>query len=78
VKGDGFPMGDEYILRRSLVIAEALCLIVTAQVVRALRQKHASGARTGALPDVMLAQVEQDVTLYSKWIGTLDGFVNVD
>jgi RND family efflux transporter MFP subunit len=66
-------------LRRNLIIAGALCLIVIALIVVALRPKHASGAGTGAPPDVMVAQVEQkDVDLYTEWIGTLDGFVNAD
>jgi RND family efflux transporter MFP subunit len=66
-------------LRRNLIIAGVLCLIVIALIVVALRPKHASGAGTGAPPDVIVAQVEQkDVDLYTEWIGTLDGFVNAD
>src|ERR1700675_2581628 len=66
-------------LRRNLVIAGVLCLIVIALIVGALRPKHASGAGTGAPPDVMVAQVEQkDVPIYSDWIGTLDGLTNAD
>jgi RND family efflux transporter MFP subunit len=66
-------------LRRNLAIAAVLCLVVIALIVGALRPKHASGAGTGAPPDVMVAQVEQrDVPIYGEWIGTLDGFVNAD
>ncbi len=54
-------------------------MIVIALIVGALRPKHASGAGTGASPDVMVAHVEQkDVALYGEWIGTWEGFVNAD
>jgi membrane fusion protein (multidrug efflux system) len=54
-------------------------LIVLAVVVGALRPKHTSGAVTAALPEVMVAQVEQkDVDLYTEWIGTLAGEVNAN
>jgi RND family efflux transporter MFP subunit len=54
-------------------------LIVLAVVVAALRPKHASGAGAAALPEVMVAQVEQkDVDLYTEWIGTLAGEVNAN
>jgi RND family efflux transporter MFP subunit len=67
------------LLGRNLVFAGAVCLIVVALTVGALRPKHASGARTGAPPDVMVAQVEQqDVPLYGDWIGTLAGQVNAN
>src|SRR4029077_2286949 len=67
------------LLRRKLVIAGSLCLIVIALIVGALRAKHASGAEREAPPDVMVAQVEQkDVPIYGEWIGTLDGYVNAD
>jgi RND family efflux transporter MFP subunit len=56
-----------------------LGLIVLAVVVAALRPKHASGAGAAALPEVMVAQVEQkDVDLYTEWIGTLAGEVNAN
>ena len=52
------------LLRHSLVVGGALCLIVIALIVGALRPKHASGAGTAAPPEVMVAQVEQkDVPL---------------
>ena len=54
-------------------------MIVVAVVVGALRPKHASGAGTAALPEVMVAQVEQkDVDLYTEWVGTLAGEVNAN
>ena len=66
-------------LRRNLAIAGVLCLIVIALIVVALRPKHASGAGTGAPPDVMVAQVEQqDVPIYGEWVGTLDGLTNAN
>jgi len=65
------------IARRYLWIGGAFCLTVIALIVGVLRPKHASGAGTGAPTDVMVAPVQQkDVTLYSEWIGTLDGFEN--
>jgi membrane fusion protein (multidrug efflux system) len=65
--------------KRTLVIGGVLGLIVIAVVFAVMRPKHASGAATAALPDVMVAEVEQkDVALYSEWIGTLDGFENAD
>src|ERR1700733_8766810 len=67
------------LLRHSFVIAGAVGLIVVAVVVGALRPKHASGAGTAALPEVMVAQVEQkDVDLYTEWVGTLAGEVNAN
>ena len=54
-------------------------MIVLAVVVAALRPKHASGAGAAALPEVMVAQVEEkDVDLYTEWIGTLAGEVNAN
>jgi multidrug efflux pump subunit AcrA (membrane-fusion protein) len=67
------------IARRHLWIGGAFCLAVIALIVGVLRPKHSSGAGTEAPPDVMVAPVQQkDVTLYSEWIGTLDGFENAD
>jgi RND family efflux transporter MFP subunit len=67
------------LLRHSLVVGGVVGLIVIALIVGALRPKHASGAGAGALPVVMVAQVEQrDVDLYSEWIGTLAGEVNAN
>jgi RND family efflux transporter MFP subunit len=67
------------LLRHSLVVGGVVGLIVIALIVGALRPKHASGAGAAALPEVMVAQVEQkDVDLYSEWIGTLAGEVNAN
>ncbi len=65
-------------LRRNLAIG-AVCVIVIALIVGVLRPKHASGAGTGAPPDVLVAQVEQkDIPIYGEWIGTLAGQVNAN
>src|SRR5712664_347833 len=67
------------LLRHSFVVGGVVGLIVVALIVGALRPKHASGAGAAALPEVMVAQVEQkDVDLYSEWIGTLAGEVNAN
>src|SRR5260370_29934721 len=61
-----------------LWIGGALCLVVIALIVGAMRLKHVSAVQPG-LPDVEVVQVEQkDVPIYSEWIGTLDGFTNAD
>src|SRR5271170_7719503 len=66
-------------MKRNLVIAGVLGVIVVALIVGALRPKHASGAGTGAPLEVLVAQVEQkDVPIYGEWIGTFDGLVNAD
>jgi RND family efflux transporter MFP subunit len=66
-------------LKPKFVIAGVVCLVVIALIVGALRPKQASGAGTGAPPDVMVAQVEQrDVPIYREWIGTLEGYINAD
>src|SRR3984957_464625 len=63
--------------RRILIIAGSVCLLIVALIVgRLTLSKRASGAVAGPPPNVTVAQVEQkDVSLYSEWIGTLDGFV---
>jgi RND family efflux transporter MFP subunit len=67
------------LFRHSLVVGGVVGLIVVALILGALRPKHASGAGTAALPEVMVAEVEQkDVDLYSEWIGTLAGEVNAN
>jgi hypothetical protein len=44
-----------------------------------LRQKYAPGAGTGALPDVIVAQLEQkDVPIYGEWICTWDVLAHAD
>jgi len=67
------------VLKRKVVIAGALCLIVLGLIVGTMRPKHVSGAQPGASPDVEVVQVEQkDVPILGEWIGTLDGLVNAD
>ncbi len=57
----------------------AVCLVVIALIVAAMRPKHVSGAQSGAPLDVQVVQVEQkDVPIYGEWIGTLDGLVDAD
>ena len=66
-------------LRRNLAFGGALCVVLVALVAGVLRPKHASGARMGAPPDVLVAQVEQkDIPIYGEWIGTLAGQVNAN
>jgi RND family efflux transporter MFP subunit len=60
-------------------IAAALCLIVVAVIVEALRPKRASGAQSGSQQEVDVVQVGQnDIPIYGEWIGTLDGYSNAD
>lgn len=64
--------------KRNLFLAGALCVVVIALVIGAIRPKG-TGASPAAPPDVMVVQVEQkDVPIYGEWIGTLDGLVNAD
>jgi RND family efflux transporter MFP subunit len=57
----------------------AVCLVVIALIIAAMRPKHVSGAQSGAPLDVQVVQVEQkDVPIYGEWIGTLDGLVDAD
>ena len=67
------------LLKHSFAVGGVVGLIVLVVIVGALRPKHASGAGTVTLPEVMMAQVEQkDVDLYTEWIGTLAGEVNAN
>jgi RND family efflux transporter MFP subunit len=67
------------LLKHSFAVGGVVGLIVLLVIVGALRPKHASGAATVTLPEVMVAQVEQkDVDLYTEWIGTLAGEVNAN
>ena len=67
------------LLKHSFAVGGLVGLIVLVVIVGALRPKHASGAGTVTLPEVMVAQVEQkDVDLYTEWIGTLAGEVNAN
>src|SRR5580692_11058920 len=64
--------------KRNLLLAGALCLVVIALIIGAIRPKG-TGASPTAPSDVMVVQVEQkDVPIYGEWIGTLDGFSNAD
>src|SRR5271157_4166618 len=64
--------------KRNLLLGGALCLVVIALVIGAIRPKG-TGASPAAPSDVMVVQVEQeDVPIYGEWIGTLDGFSNAD
>ena len=64
--------------KRNLLLAGALCLVVIALIIGAMRPKG-TGASPTAPSDVMVVQVEQqDVPIYGEWIGTLDGFSNAD
>jgi RND family efflux transporter MFP subunit len=67
------------LLKHSFAVGGVVGLIVLVVIVGGLRPKHASGAGTVTLPEVMVAQVEQqDVDLYTEWIGTLAGEVNAN
>jgi RND family efflux transporter MFP subunit len=60
-------------------IGGAFCLVVIGLIIGAIHPKHVSGSPPGSTPDVEVAPVEQkDVSLYTEWIGTLDGYVNAD
>jgi membrane fusion protein (multidrug efflux system) len=64
--------------KRNLLLAGALCLVVLALIIGAIRPKG-TGASPAAPSDVLVVQVEQkDVPIYGEWIGTLDGLVNAD
>ncbi len=57
----------------------AICLVVVALIIGAVRPKQVSGAPSGAPLEVEVVPVEQkDVPIYGEWIGTLDGFTNAD
>src|ERR1700678_919066 len=66
--------------RCTLLITGAIFLTVLALMAGcATQSKSASGAGNAPPTEVTVAPVEQrDVSLYSEWIGTLDGFVNAD
>jgi membrane fusion protein (multidrug efflux system) len=67
------------LLKHGFAVGGVVGLIVLVVIVGGLRPKHASGAGTVTLPEVMVAQVEQkDVDLYTEWIGTLAGEVNAN
>src|SRR5439155_8306455 len=52
-------------------------VLVGALLAARVQSKTQETAQAAALPDVEVVQVEQqDVPIYSEWIGTLDGMVN--
>src|SRR2546426_5991367 len=67
-------------LRHKIPISVAICLIVVVLFVVLSRSKTKGTAQAAApLPEVAVAEVEQqDVPIYSEWIGTLDGMVNAE
>ena len=68
-------------LRRHKVLASAalggIVLVVIVAVVIGLRRKPAPAAPKPLQVDVVQVQ-QQDVPIYSEWIGTTDGMVNAD
>jgi membrane fusion protein (multidrug efflux system) len=67
------------LLKRTLWVVAALCLIVLSLIVGAMRPKHVAGAQPSVPLDVEVVQVEQkDVPIFGEWIGTFDGLVNAD
>src|SRR6516162_4239547 len=61
-----------------LWIAGVFGLVIIGVIIGVARPKGASGAPASPAT-VEIVQVEQqDVPVYSEWIGTLDGFVNAD
>src|SRR5215510_183445 len=64
--------------RLSIPIAIAAVLVIVAVVTSARRSDRAVGAATRPL-DVEVVQVKQeDVPVYSEWIGATEGLVNAD
>jgi RND family efflux transporter MFP subunit len=62
-----------------LWVGGALCLVVIALIIGAIRPSHVAGAHPSPLFDVEVVQVEQkDVPIFGEWIGTLDGLTNAD
>jgi membrane fusion protein, multidrug efflux system len=65
------------LLKRKVLIWSALCLVVGAVLVVAGCSKRS--AQAASAPEVEVFEVvQQDVPIYSEWIGTLDGMVNAD
>src|SRR5258708_2784672 len=65
---------------RSSILSWTLgTLIISTLIITAGCTNATSAAKPAAPPDVQVAQVvQQDVPIYSEWIGTLDGMVNAD
>ena len=63
--------------KHTLVTCTTIGVIVSALLVTMGRSKAQEMAQAVNLPDVEVVQVaQQDVPIYSEWIGTLDGMVN--
>src|SRR5713101_6733824 len=63
--------------KHMLVTCTTIGVIVSALLVTMGRSKTQETAQAAELPEVEVVQVEQqDVPIYSEWIGTLDGMVN--
>ncbi len=63
--------------KHMLVVCTTIGVIVSVLLVTLGRSKTQEMAQAVALPEVEVVQVEQqDVPIYSEWIGTLDGMVN--
>src|SRR5438128_2621182 len=67
------------LLRHKLVIGATLCVIAIALLVALGGSKGKGTPPPPKPPDVAVVEVEQqDVPIYSEWIGTLDGMVNAE
>ena len=66
--------------KRYLLGGGVLLLLIVGLIIGAVHPyKHAMGSAPAAPPDVEVLQVQQEnVPIYSEWIGTLDGLVNAD
>src|SRR6266581_3053219 len=63
--------------KHTLVVCTTIGVIVSALLVAMGRSKTQEMAQAVDLPEVEVVQVaQQDVPIYSEWIGTLDGMVN--
>lgn len=67
------------LLKYKLWIGGALCLVVVALIIGAMRPKRVSGAQPGGTPIVEVVPIaRKNVQIFGEWIGTLDGLVNAD
>lgn len=62
----------------SIPIAIAIVLVIVAVVIIASRSDRAVGAATRPLDVEVVPVKQEDVPLYSEWIGTTEGLVNAD
>ncbi len=68
-----------FLLRHKLAIGAALCVLVIALLVTIGGSKSKGTPLPPKPPDVAIVEVEQqDVPIYSEWIGSLDGMVNAE